>query len=447
MTQNPADLDYKGLSNAGTWFIGKLQTERDKMRVLEGLETAIAQAGSSKQVDFDKIISGLSSRVFLMHNVHKDKPVIYHTRWAMSYLRGPMTRPQVKELMAERKASFQSTSAFQKSNTIKGEKNTQSNAPSIDPAVEQKYLTVWKSGSEAKSELKANEISLEYHPSVIAKGGVRFYDGRLGIDRVKKFSWLAESPDDFGRIGWPNAKKIDNIEKKLLDRAEHVAGTKVNYMDVPESMSSSKAWKSIEKDLADFLYAEEKLILKNHLKLKVTQEPQESEESFQMRLQHTIKEQRDAELDKIEEKYEIKLDRIEDKIRKEERDLAEAETNQSSRKTAEWVNAAETLFSVFVKGRSRSFGTVATKRRMVRRASEKVAASKEDLAELEEDYREMEEELKEDLELIREKWEDVLTDVTEKVVSPRRTDIKISYTALAWHPYWVSGNGDMVSAV
>jgi hypothetical protein len=102
VTQNPVDIDYKGLTNAGTWFIGKLQAERDKARVLEGLQGAIAEAGSQVDVDYDEVITQLDSRVFLLHNVHADGPLIMHTRWAQSYLRGPMTRPQVKQLMADR---------------------------------------------------------------------------------------------------------------------------------------------------------------------------------------------------------------------------------------------------------------------------------------------------------------------------------------------------------
>ncbi len=95
-TQNPADLDYKGLSNTGTWFIGRLQTERDKMRILEGLEGARAGQGFDKQ-ELDRIISGLGKRVFLLHNVHESEPALFQTRWVMSYLRGPLTRQQIRQ--------------------------------------------------------------------------------------------------------------------------------------------------------------------------------------------------------------------------------------------------------------------------------------------------------------------------------------------------------------
>ena len=99
-TQNPVDLDYKGLANAGTWFLGRLQTERDKARVLEGLESASAAAHAEfDKGEIDKLLSGLSQRIFLMHNVHEDAPVVFESRWAMSYLRGPLTRDQIKRLM------------------------------------------------------------------------------------------------------------------------------------------------------------------------------------------------------------------------------------------------------------------------------------------------------------------------------------------------------------
>ncbi len=113
MTQNPVDIDYKGLTNAGTWFIGKLQAERDKERVLGGLKGALSEAGQTNEVDYSKLITRLGNRVFLMHNVHDKGPVVFNTRWAMSYLRGPLTLPQVRKLMADRKANQAGAVALQ----------------------------------------------------------------------------------------------------------------------------------------------------------------------------------------------------------------------------------------------------------------------------------------------------------------------------------------------
>ncbi len=103
VTQNPVDIDYKGLTNTGTWFIGKLQAERDKEKVIQGLRGAIVESGGiGGNVDYDLLINKLSSRVFILHNIHQGPPVIFQTRWAMSYLRGPLTKPQINELMKGR---------------------------------------------------------------------------------------------------------------------------------------------------------------------------------------------------------------------------------------------------------------------------------------------------------------------------------------------------------
>ena len=99
-TQNPVDLDYKALANAGTWFLGRLQTERDKARVLDGLEGVASGSGQGfDRAALDTLLSSLDKRVFLLHNVHDKAPLLFQTRWAMSYLRGPMGRDEIRALM------------------------------------------------------------------------------------------------------------------------------------------------------------------------------------------------------------------------------------------------------------------------------------------------------------------------------------------------------------
>jgi hypothetical protein len=106
-TQNPVDLDYKGLSNAGTWLLGRLQTERDKARVLEGLEGVAAAANATfDRAQIDTLLAGLGSRIFLLNDVHEDGPRVMESRWAMSYLRGPLTRDQIKRLMDGKRPAF-----------------------------------------------------------------------------------------------------------------------------------------------------------------------------------------------------------------------------------------------------------------------------------------------------------------------------------------------------
>ena len=107
-TQNPVDLDYKAMSNAGTWLVGRLQTENDKARVLEGLRSA---AGGTDVAALDAAIGGLQKRQFLLVSAKSTRPRLLATRWAMSYLRGPLTKEQVASLMDARRADVAATPA------------------------------------------------------------------------------------------------------------------------------------------------------------------------------------------------------------------------------------------------------------------------------------------------------------------------------------------------
>lgn len=270
VTQNPVDIDYKGISNAGTWFIGKLQTERDKMRVLEGLEGAIAEAGSSAKVNFSDIITGLSSRVFLLHNVHEDEPVVMHTRWVMSYLRGPMTRPQVKELMKMKREAKKSSSiaaASEKTKSI-GSNTSSGTPPSLDPSIVQKYFAVWKTASEAEQEMTSKGNSkILFEPHILASAKVRFYDSKRGVDEVKALAFLCEPPDEFGRTNWETAVKISDWERSVLPNPDVPEGVNVEYSTIPETMNTVKEMKAVEDTFEDHLYATEKYIVHEHSKL------------------------------------------------------------------------------------------------------------------------------------------------------------------------------------
>ena len=451
VTQNPVDIDYKGLSNAGTWFIGKLQTERDKMRVLEGLEGAIAESGSGGSTDYSNLITGLSSRVFLMHNVHEDGPVVFNTRWVMSYLRGPMTRPQVKELMTTKREALStqtSDSHVKSENKTHASSSASSNRPSVDPEIEQRYLRVWKTAEEAKSELGiGNNISIQYEPQVLLTAHVRFFDAKRSIDEIKPVALLAEAPDDFGRVNWDKSIPLTNWERAVGNDPITPEGTKIQFLSVPDSLNTPKEFKALEEAFDDHLYANERHIIHEHDKLDMYQMSGESDEAFRMRVSQEAREERDEALDDLHERYEDKFDRLKERIRKEQQDIDEAEAEVSARRTQEVVNVAETLFSVFVKGRKRSFGTAATKRRMSARASQKLREAEEDLEELQYDYEDLEKELQDKLDELTEEWETIANDITEKEVKPRRTDIQIQNVMLVWYPYWINDKGDKVSAL
>jgi hypothetical protein len=450
VTQNPVDIDYKGLANAGTWFIGKMQTERDKNRVLDGLKGAIAEAGASADLNFDDLISALDSRVFLLHNVHEDEPVVMHTRWVMSYLRGPLTRPQVKKLMENRKAKIPadkaSTSSAQKTQPSH-QKDASSVRPSLDPSIDQKFFAVWKSASEASlAPGMSDQLSIRYQPQGLAIGKVRFYDTKRGVDEIKEIAMLLPPPDDFGRVEWEATQKISQYQRKLMNDPDHPDNIAVEYADVPDTMNSAKELQAIEKEFSDYLYNHQSMAIHEHTKLKIYQQPGESIEAFQMRVNHAAREMRDDEVDSLQDKYEEKFDRLQDRIRREELKIDEQKAELQHRKTAEILGVAETIFSVF-KGRRRSISSATTKSRMRRKASQRMQSLQIGIEELHEDYRELENELQEKLRDIQDKWETLAGGITKHEVKPRRTDVKVDDISLVWHPYWVSERGDKVSAI
>ena len=459
-TQNPVDLDYKGLSNAGTWFIGKLQTERDKERVLDGLESASGVAGGAlKRRELDKLISGLDSRVFLLHNVHEDQPIIYNTRWAMSYLRGPLTRNQVRTLMAERKGDLELEEIPAAVSRPAVEHNVQPVAaptpeaeselppgysavpPALSPDLEQTYLPLRMSPNRALAvleeetgqRLEALETTLIYEPAFIAMGSVSFVDRTRKVNESRPAGKLVQANDLGPVIQWEDVASLDLTAGDLDRRPEDDA----IFSSVPEDLNTKRELTTYGKDFSDWLYHDQRLQLLYNPVLKLYSRPGESERDYKVRMQQTAREKRDDEVDKMRKKYRRELDKLETRLEREERELTEDEADYDARKMEEVVSGAETLAGLFgIFGRRRSLSSVATKRRMTARAKADIKESKEEIARFQEEMEEVQQTIAEEAERITEEWADTLDHVETYLVKPRRTDIDVDLVALAWLPYW-----------
>jgi len=170
-TQNPVDLDYKALSNIGTWWLGRLQTERDKMRVLDGLEGAMAEGGANfDRSQVGELLSGLKGRVFLMNNVHDAAPTVFHVRWVMSYLRGPLTRRQIKTLMDPKRDAFagKTTKVVASANPMAMSQATASAGPKGERPL------VGKGVSEYFVPFAGEGDGVQYHPALLREAKVHF---------------------------------------------------------------------------------------------------------------------------------------------------------------------------------------------------------------------------------------------------------------------------------
>jgi len=459
VTQNPVDLDYKGLTNAGTWLIGKLQTERDKERVLQGLEGAISESGGSiEEVDYDALISKLSSRVFLMHNVHEDRPVVFNTRWVMSYLRGPLTRPQVRRLMADRKKEIEDARArislkqtraaleFSEQRPTPLALELSKTQPILSPSVTKVFLPLEMGGQEAIRQLikqvgrdaNVEKARLVYQPMLLSSATVRFFDRKRRIDEQIEKIMLAPAPEDVGGVDWSRAETLPIRFGSFLSGSEPVGPDQGPFFSpVPEQVNSARELRRFGKDLTDWLYYNDRLTVKAHLDLDIFQQPSESESHFLARLHQAARERRDTEVDKLEDRYATRLDKLEAGMRKLERDLIADEAEYEARKREEMVGAGETVLSFFM-GRRRTSAatTIARRRRMTSKVKMEIEETKEEIDELKEEIIETEGELKEAVEEITGRWENAPKETVTEEIKPRRVDVKVNIIALAWTPHW-----------
>ena len=332
-TQNPVDLDYKGLSNIGTWFIGRLQTERDKMKMIEGLESA-SQSSSFNRALFDRLISDLGKRVFLMNNVHEDEPVLFQTRWVLSYLAGPLTRDQIKQLMGERgqqvKEAIASANPPKRRESVEGEKIE--NAPIIPATIQQLYY-----------DREAARGDVVYRPLLIGNASVKFAHTKSRLICSKEY-WLTLDVDpDSIRLDWTDAEEKDfdqrNFGKKPLDGAK--------FLEPNSEIVKEKNYKIWNTSLIDHLYQTATQTIYYDPVSKEYSNEDETEQDFRARNRQLRREERDEAVKAMREKYAAKIRSSQEKVRKAQLavDREKEQANQSKMQTA--VSFGTTLLGAF----------------------------------------------------------------------------------------------------
>lgn len=450
-TQNPVDLDYKGLTNAGTWMIGKLQTDRDKMRVLEGMQSASATAGQMADPAYlDKLISSLDSRVFILHNVHAAKPEVFMTRWAMSYLRGPMTKPQVKMLMDPVRDRFLAgpTAAPTGVPAAAGPVPTaavaalQKQPPPVEAGIVQVFLPVETSPQEAVSAYSATAVrplimktsALRYTPMALGRALVRFVATAQGVDAQREYCLLLEPPAEGRGVDWHAATKCAADVRRLPSYPPQEA----LFEPVPSSVAQAADFKVLASSLQDYLYRTATLTLRHTRALKLYSRPDESEREFAIRCQDAARQKRDAEVAKAAATYERKLEQWRDRLRREEQKLAKDEAIYSGRKTEELLSAGESVIGFLLGRRStRILSTASRKRRMTAEVKARMEQTKETIALLQKEIAEAEQEREEAAKAISDRWAAIAEETETTEIRPRKTDVVVDLVALAWVPQWL----------
>jgi hypothetical protein len=434
-TQNPVDLDYKGLSNTGTWFIGRLQTERDKARVIEGLEGVSTAAGAGfNRPEMEKLIAGLGSRIFLLNNVHQDAVQVFETRWAMSYLRGPLTRTQIKQLMAERRqeqAPQQPESSPLPVSRPRAVQPAQSVAvrPVLPPSVPQYFMP--------PRGMPPAGYGLTYEPVVLAAAQVAFEDPKSATRLERSLVTVVEPTEDAMSMDWSQARTVD-IPLEDLEK-DPVAGA--SFAVLPSAASQSKNYTAWRRDVATWLYGSQTADLLSSTRLKQVSQPGESERDFRLRLVQAAREKRDAETEQLREKYEKKMSSLQDRILRAEQTVEREQDQAKQQKMQTAISLGAGLLGSFLGGGRSSIGRMTTaargasrtakEKQDIGRARESLDVLKQKLAQLEEDFRADTGQLATEFDTANEPLE-------RMSIRPKKKDVQVRMVALCWLPHWQS---------
>ncbi len=444
-TQNPVDLDYKGLANAGTWFLGRLQTERDKARVLEGLEGASLSSG--KRFDrgrMEQVLAGLGNRIFLMNNVHEDEPVVFETRWCLSYLRGPLTRAQIKTLMDPVKQRVADTGPTEESERPlgrTGQDGSQSMArPVLPPDVPQRVLPLRGTRPEG--------ARLLYVPMVLGSAHLRFVDAKNGIDRLEETTVLAPLAEGPVPVDWERANTVEISPTDL----ELEADGEGEFLAVPSAAGKAKSYADWSKEFGSWLFRTRTLDLLRSPSTKVVSMPGESERDFRLRMQHAGREQRDRAVEELRLKYAPKIAALQDRIRRAEQARAKQQTEARSTQVQAAIAVGASILGALLGrktisqaniGRAttaiRSAGRVMKESQDVSHAEDTVAALQQQLADLDARFKADTDALVAASDPLHEPLERIL-------VRPAKAHIAVTLVTLAWAPHWRAQDGILTPA-
>ncbi len=419
-TQNPIDLDYKGLSNIGTWFIGRLQTKQDKERVMDGLIQSSEGALSKKEVQ--ELLSNIQSRVFLLKSAHEDNLRLMQTRWVLSYLRGPLSKQEIRQLMKAYKDKEPKAEEPKITENTASEGFEQASAAHVvQPMLPQDAIQYFA--------LPVSNQNNVYKPYFYAEGKVRFVNATRGIDVEKKIAKRYLLQEDLQEIDYPQGEKFElnpaNYGKKPIEQSQ--------FAGLPVFLENLKSFKTLQKQFADYLYRNNKLELYKCTSLKAESKPGESLDDFKMRLMNIIRDRKEAAIEKLRSKYSKKAERLQVKYDKLMIKLDKEKADVTSRTADSAMSFGMAVLGAFIGG-----GTRSKTRRGISSAS-KIAKEKADVRRVEKEIRQVQQgmnELKNSLsseaKIISEKFKAENFPITSFFIKPRRTDIYDVEIAVLW---------------
>jgi hypothetical protein len=439
-TQNPVDLDYKGLSNIGTWWLGRLQTDRDKGRLLDGLEGASDHSGFDR-ADVDRLLSGLTSRVFLMRNVHEDGLTLFQSRWALSYLRGPLARDEIRRLTADARSIDASAStaspvraaAPAPSAASPPSSSASAGRPIVPPDVPE-YFSPELPGRPGGAGGQAAGGAVPMTPTLYGSASVRFVDTRLKLDTTRLVNWTTPIVDGAMSVDWDAAAATDLTPEMLEDDPPDEAV----YAAVPSAALKVKNYAAWSKQFVTSIASRESLELLRSPSTGEISRVGESEREFRARLQQGSREARDRALDSLRRKYAPRQAALEDKRRRAQQAVERESQQATGQKLQTMISVGATLMGALMGRKAIStstLGRATTAARGVGRSmkeAEDIERARQTLRALDDQGHALEDELKAEMAAI-EAAGDPATETFERIaIKPKRTNVAVKLVALLW---------------
>jgi hypothetical protein len=440
-TQNPVDLDYKALSNAGSWFIGRLQTDKDKERVLAGLEGAAISSGFDRGKT-EQILAGLGQRIFYLHNVHEDAPEVFSTRWSLSYLAGPLTREQISSLPGNKnkvtptipgvsinsnnEAPAAATTAATTATTAP-ESNPQAaavktgQAPVLNPAVKQVFVPT-------------SNATPSYSPYVIGAAEVNYNSDKYGVSDSVELVYLAPLHDGLVPLDWNEAVK-ENMPLKELSM---VPASGASYLPYPSAAADASSYDEWKKMFVQHVRNKSGLALFFSPKLKVISQVGEEDRDFRIRLQHKAHEMRDDAIEKLKDKYQSKFNTLAERQRRAEQAVDRENSQASQRKMEAAVSAGSAILGALFGKKAISatsiskVGTAMSRTSRAMKSGQEINQAQDTLESVKVLISDLELELKEQTGRISLDYELANEPLETVEINPTTGEIAVRFVGLAW---------------
>jgi hypothetical protein len=439
-TQNPVDLDYKGLANTGTWFIGRLQTDGDKERVMAGLEGAAAGKHFDRR-RMERILAGLGKRVFLLNNVHENEPAIFQTRWTLSYLRGPMTRENIKSLTsadtAAHPAAAKPALRDQEPQPPFESAALESQPPLLPPGLKAYYLPEEETGPE-----------IEYYPAVLASLDIHYTSAKHRIDLSRRLAFAAPLSEGPVPLDWDQSLPISRSPSELSSQP----AASGSFGELPAEAKRPKAYDGWRKDLTRWVRQNCALRLLRSQRFGIASDPEESQAEFMARLAQAAREQRDLEAEKLRRRYAGRFATLKDRLMRAEQAFMREQEQLSAKKVETAISFGTAILGAFLGRRAISstsagrLGTAAKSAGRLRKESMDAARAQESAEAVKAQIEDLDRALQEDIAKLEAAFDPTTEKLQEVMVAPTAAGITQEFFGFVWLPYRRDSQGKAVPA-